>query len=343
MIRVLRKASGRVMSGLGITRLSHRIGNKKAVILAYHRVLDRKPNFDFDASNVSASPNNFNEQMKYLSEKYKVISFDEFVEHHKNNKPLPRNSVIITFDDGYKDSYLFAYPILKKLGLPATIYLTTGHVGKDRLLWWDSLAYMINRTKQESLELKGLGKIKLNNKANALKVIKSKLKSMYEKDKKLALKSISTVLNVDPPKQKMFLNWDEVREMSKHNISFGAHTENHPIMTNITHKEAEKEIISSKLTIEKKLGKKVRSFAYPNGHKSDFNEQIINILKKHGFESAVTYMPGTNSLKSDLFRIKRVFVRYDDDMIMFKNKLIGVDALLAKTYHSVRSMFGVKR
>jgi peptidoglycan/xylan/chitin deacetylase (PgdA/CDA1 family) len=289
---------------------------------------------------VSASVKNFNDQMAYLAERYNVISLDEFVDSCKKIKPLPKNSVIITFDDGYKDNYDFAYPALKKYRLPATIFLTTGAIEKQDYLWWEKLAYALSVINSDSIEIKPLVLFSLKNRNAALKKIVQRLKRCNDDEKNAVINKLLLSLKVSLPKRRIYLNWDEIKKMTKNKVSFGAHTVNHPILTRIPLKQAEKEIRDSRRLIEQKINKKVNSFSYPNGREHDFNDRIIGLLKKEGFSCAVTYIPGWNRPESDLFRLKRVFVRHSDDLVMFKNKMIGADILPAKIYQFLRNLGG---
>ncbi|MGV8141241.1 MAG: polysaccharide deacetylase family protein [Candidatus Woesearchaeota archaeon] len=342
MEHFIRKWTANILYYTGLTCLCRSLGNRRVLILAYHRVLDVGRDFDYDRSNVSASVENFNNQMKLVSENYNVLSLDEFVEYVRDGKNFPKNSVIITFDDGYLDSYSNAYPILKKLDIPATIFLTANYIGSDKLFWWDALSYMIHNTKLKFFEIEGLGKISLEDRLEAFNRIKALLKGMDDNTKDKMLSELSKILGVKIPKGRMFLDWQQIKSMSKNKVSFGAHTCNHPILTNISLKDAKSEISSSKSIIEKHIGINVKSFAYPNGHKEDFNKKIMSILKDKNFECAVTYIPGWADKDSEMFALNRVFVRYDDDMIIFKNKLNGMDIFFGKMYYFFKSLRGKK-
>ena len=102
------------------------------------------------------------------------------------------------------------------------------------------------------------------------------------------------------------LSWDEIRVMSWHNISFGAHTVTHPILTRMPLAEAAEEIITSKKTIEKQLQTPIKLFAYPNGSCDDFNDSIKKVLRDAGFLCAVTTIWGTNIVHTDPFELKRI-------------------------------------
>lgn len=329
----LMKSARKTLSNTMIKFRLAKAFRSKALILAYHRVLDTNEDFDLDKSLISASVKNFKEQMKYLAKNYNVISLEEFLLTPKNN--LKENTVIITFDDGYGDFYKNAYPILKKNKLPATVFLTTGFVGKKHVFWWDEIAFMIKHTKKKRLELAGIGEINLGSE-KSLNKLKAHLKRVADAQKKIDLKRISEQLKVKFPKKQLSLNWTEVREMAKNNISFGAHTVNHPILSKISEKEQEQEILASKRDIEKKLNKRIETFCYPNGHKGDYTEGTIRIIKKAGFKAAVTYHPGWADKSDNDFEIPRIFVLQEDDLSLFKNKLEGADVIIGKVHRLLR-------
>ena len=106
-------------------------------ILMYHDINYGKGSF-------FVSPDNFNKQMEYIKKHgYEVITLDELVTSIKNKKSLGRNKVVITFDDGYKDNFKYAYPVLKKFGFPATIFIITGFVDNNpAFLKWEEVAVM---------------------------------------------------------------------------------------------------------------------------------------------------------------------------------------------------------
>lgn len=124
---------------------------EKAVpILMYHKV---SPNFF--KSNLRVNPEEFEKQIKYLKEQgFSSLSFEDFILWRKEEGPLPKKPVIITFDDGYEDNYLYAYPVLKKYGFSATIFLIVGKLDKEirwerekrrpnsKLLSWDKIKEM---------------------------------------------------------------------------------------------------------------------------------------------------------------------------------------------------------
>jgi len=110
---------------------------KNIRILAYHKVNDS------GTGALDVPVKNFEQQMEYLKiHRYNVISLDELVEKLRNKKMVKEKSVVLTFDDGHRDNYTFAYPVLKKYNFPATIFLTTSYIGSKDFLSWEQIGEM---------------------------------------------------------------------------------------------------------------------------------------------------------------------------------------------------------
>jgi len=113
--------------------------NYEVPILMYHR-------FGYGQNTLSVTPENFKRQMAYLKDNcYDVISLDELVEGIRSRKKFSRKAVVITIDDGYKDNFVYAYPVLKKYRFPATIFIITSHAGaRDDFMKWEEIKLMAN-------------------------------------------------------------------------------------------------------------------------------------------------------------------------------------------------------
>lgn len=304
--------------------------NNEIIILMYHRVCDIN-NHDLD-NDAIVTTQNFDEQMEYISRNYKVISFDTFIKYYENNKKLPKNSIIITFDDGYKDCYLYAYPILKKYNAPAIFFLTTDYINSDKLFWWDKIAYIINNTDMKSLSINGFGTFSLEDsvkKEKTKREIFRKLKSLDTDSMKNILNQIENELKVKisyKESNNLYLTWKEIKEMGVNGMDFGAHTCSHSILTKIPLEKVQIEAMKSKSIIQENLSKEVIFFSYPNGTINDFDENIKNILKYNGYKASVTNIYGINDITDDvdLFSLKRIDVNSIIDINLFKLRLTGL-------------------
>ena len=294
----------------------------QVAILTYHRVCPQNDTW----SNPPISPQVFEEQMDYFSRNYEIFSLAKLSQYVKMGKRLPEKVVTITFDDGYMDNYYYAYPILNKYHIPATIFLTTGHMEQDKPFWWDRVGFIIQYTGMSHLNFEELGDYSLrsnNDRSIVQRIITAKLKQIPEDRKNSIIATLERIAGVYFPPglaKELVLSWDKIREMSNNGISFGAHTVNHPILTNMPLQQAQWEIIQSKKDIEQELGKEVDIFSYPNGC---FNSDIIKFVKESGFTCAVSVLPGKLIRLSDnIYTFSRIGAL--EDFKMFKVEICGL-------------------
>lgn len=266
------------------------ITHRQAAIIMYHRVDSAPPPWLSGA----IAPEDFAREIAYLCKVAEIVPLDWLVNQLYEGKSIPPRAVCLTFDDGYKDNYTFAYPILKKYNAPATIFLATGRIGNSPIFPLHKVRFAIWNTGVTRFEVEGLGGYHLNSPVSRLSVmekIQAHLLKLPEQEQNLTVERLLKVLHVNPPDNlggNLMLSWDEVLEMSQNGISFGAHTVAHPILTQLPIEEAREEISRSKTDIEEKLGKPCTLFAYPNG---DFNAEIVQLVRESDFIAAVTTVP----------------------------------------------------
>jgi peptidoglycan/xylan/chitin deacetylase (PgdA/CDA1 family) len=257
------------------------------------------------------NPVQFETQIKYICQTHRVISLDELAECIIKNRYLPDKSIIITFDDGYKDNYLKAFPILKKYGAPATIFLTTDYIDSGKLLWWDMIGYVVYNTRANCLEVDGFhySLMSPNERQITKDLLMWRATKLSEAERTHLIDKLISMSGVKIPPyigKELMLSWQDVKEMRGSNISFGAHTVTHPIMSKISSQQARNQIAQSKKTIEEKLNLPVTEFAYPNGQSGDFNTDTIRLLKESGLRCAVTTIPKLISPKTDQYELGRI-------------------------------------
>ena len=270
-------------------------------ILAYHRVLDDDPdNFPFDGDLISATTEDFRRQMDFARSNFNVVSFRDLEECERAERPWPERALLVTFDDGYRDNYTQAFPILKEFGLPATIFLVTGHIGRAEILWWDLIAYCLQHTQLRAAALPEVSSAPLplstrEERRDAIRQTLDWIKLATEEIKRDFLSRLPGELGVSPPGnvESMHLNWDEVGEMARRGIEFGGHTVTHPILSQVSEARIEEEVRQSKRDIEERLGTKVFAFAYPVGEESSYGEAARRAVANAGYNFAVSYREGT--------------------------------------------------
>ena len=277
------------------------------VVFLYHRV-----NPDEDRLFPAVSVKVFEEQMRYFARNFKVLSLADIIcriQHGDGVEPL---TMAITFDDGYRDNYTFAHPILKKYRLPATLFVATGFIGNDLLMWNDRLAWAVKNTEQKTIICQvGSRELTLSlenqeHKVASLNVLLEEIKLCPEDEKKEILTNIVAMLrNKKQEPSRLMLNWLELRTLAGEGWDVGSHTVNHLILTRVESSRAAEELRVSKDVIERELQRPVGLCAFPNGKRSDFSANIKGIAKKFGYQGAATTLRGINGRDLDLFELRR--------------------------------------
>lgn len=334
----LKNAGAAVLQSLGLPRLLRLLNRHKVAVLMYHGVVrdDETPLPPW-----MLPEREFRWQMEYLARHYRVLPLAQVVERLLAGRPLPPYSLVLTFDDGFRNNYTIAYPILRELGLPATIFLVTGYLDSDQALWPDVLFQAIHRTPVEVLDLADLGdgvhslKTLADRRSSFLAVVEH-LKTLPVDEKNRRLEEITRRLKFDLDQFSnredapfALLRQQEIRRMAQEGlVSFGVHTDTHEILTRFPLAAAQREIRISKRKLETLLGEPARFFAYPNGTPADFNDALKQELKQQGFTCAFASGGGLINSRFDPFALARIGVGPDLNDAYFQLKLSGsVEAL----------------
>jgi peptidoglycan/xylan/chitin deacetylase (PgdA/CDA1 family) len=300
------RAAGRGLRIAVSARALDRIqgGKPRLQILVYHRVLPDEDPFAMSAVTCAS----FARQMALLRSRFHPLSLSEAADRLEAGDLRP-GSVCVTFDDGYADNCRHAWPILRKYGIPATIYLATGLIGTGVVSWYDGVLALMRSSRTERLDYEpaGLRDVPIAQAglraAAAFKLLEW-LKRFPPAERDAHIAALTLVLG-QADAEKAMLDWDQVRSMHVGGISFGAHTVTHPILSLIGAREAEAEIAASRDAIQERLQAPVRHFAYPNGKREDYNSGTVEILGRLGFRTAVTTEQGVNDADTDRLQWKR--------------------------------------
>ena len=268
------------------------------VCIYYHRVAE----LDSDPWKMAVTPQEFEWHLKYLKENYNVVKFDY------DWTQVTNGSVVLTFDDGYYDFYLNAYPLLQKYEIPATVFVSTANIGTKREFWWDRLErilwhsakipdqikvsddYISCRTDEEIKE--------------SLSEIRIRLKEDYTHEMRWEF--------LDELEQKCAgtremriedrtMNEEELREISESDfVTVGAHTMTHPALALQKPDICRKEIVGSGKQLEKIINKKVDMFSYPFGN---YDGRTANMVREAGYLRSRTITPGIITGKTDPMEI----------------------------------------
>lgn len=278
-------------------------------ILTFHRVLPIELKDQYFIPNLVVTPEDLFDILSYCKKHYQCGSIKETM-HYWNESNKPKKPLLaITFDDGQKDNHEYALPVLEKVGLKATFFISTNHINESSLIWHDVISFLVgNNFDVKSMDTVGfinnildIDLSRCDSGVSAVKIVLSKLKELPERDR---LKVIDMARRETGPFPEWagMMTWGNVREISEFGHEIGSHTLSHPILSQCSDQQLEREISMSKTILEDRLNVKVETLCYPNG---DFDNRVINAAKNFGYKRAVTTRLKMNKIGDPIFSLGR--------------------------------------
>ncbi len=286
-------------------------------VLTYHRVADPGQCSNLDDSLISATPVQFAQQLDWLVRDFDIVSLADVLAAMTGGPQLPRRPVLITFDDAYQDFAAHAWPALRRVGAPAALFVPTGYPDQQRAFWWDRVfEATVGSTRLTSLPSPwtALPLESLPQRWRALASIKQALKLLPHQEMLSRVEELCELAGV-APEQSAVLSWEQLRELAAAGVELAPHTHTHPLLTRVDPDAARDEIRKSYETLDLRIGKVSRAFAYPAGF---FDPQVIDLVREEGFVAAFTTLRGLNSLGSDdPLRLRRINIgRHTSDALI---------------------------
>ena len=322
-------------SGLlgGLTRLRAQLV-RDLRILAYHRVLTLADEdaFGFDADLVSASEAQFRAQMQLLARRFQPIRFADLIAAMDGGPSLPARAVIVTFDDGYDDNYTRAWPILRETGVPATFFVSTGHIDSGIVYAYDWLVHMILRTTAARLVI---AEIDVDLPIPARPVDRRALAAMLldrlkwrTADEQSAiitrLEQAWAMPRAEGHADCRPMTWDQLREMRASGMEIGSHGVWHNMLAKLPREAMREEIAGSKRTLDRELGGSVEVISYPVGGIDAYDAEVLQAARDAGYRIGCSYASGTHRMPlSSPFELKRLPVERHMDEAWFA-ALVGL-------------------
>jgi peptidoglycan/xylan/chitin deacetylase (PgdA/CDA1 family) len=289
-------------------------------ILIFHRVVPTHDPLRPDEPTVEE----FDWQMRLLREYFSPLPLTEAVERLLAGD-LPANAICVTFDDGYSDNETCAMPILRKYGVPATVFVSTGFLNGGRM-WNDTIIEMLRHHDQPELDLRdiGLGCYRVSSNTLRLGAIASIIQEIRHLHPEVRGKLTAEIEKQgrELPNDLMMTD-DQVCSLAKNGVSVGAHTVTHPILASIGIEAARQEILGSKTYLENLVQAPVDAFAYPNGRpEKDYRAEHRELVSELGFKTAVSTHWGVGVPQSDRLQLPR-FTPWDRQEMKFAVRLLA--------------------
>jgi peptidoglycan/xylan/chitin deacetylase (PgdA/CDA1 family) len=279
-------------------------------VLAYHRVmpLPDPDTYEFDMELISTPPDEFRDQMMRLKKHFRPIRLTDVVAALDAGEALPPDSVAVTFDDGYDDNYRIAAPILDELGVPATFFVSTGHIDSGQPYLYDWLVHMILLTKAPRLVLPELGIDVVLPPERALRRriagnVLLRMKWLDAHGQSAMTERLEVEWNMPSAGARPIdcrpMTWDQAREMEAAGLEFGSHGVHHRMLARLPVEEMEAEVLASKRTLDRELRNPAVLMSYPVGGDRAYNDAVIAATRNAGFQLACSYICGTNPEPSE--------------------------------------------
>lgn len=327
---VNQEAESDVLDRIGVLRVARLLTRASPKILMYHR---------FAAHNEpwAIGRDAFEKQLSYLRKHYNLMTISELARRAKAGI-LDANSAAITVDDCYQDFYAHAWPLLKRHGVPATVYAVSGFVSRRTWLWPDVIRYILGKTSRVDAEVHfshksfRLSMTDVDRREMSWNVLADECLLLENEERIQLIRELAIQLNVKVPELPVggfqAMTWSQLKEIDRGGSEVGSHTVNHPRLTSLTLDRARIEIQESKLEIEHEVGSEVTAFCYPNGTAKDYNEHIKSIVLQCGYENATTSVKPAG-FKLDLFEIGRIGA--EPSLRRFRRSVSGLTQLAAIT------------
>jgi peptidoglycan/xylan/chitin deacetylase (PgdA/CDA1 family) len=308
------------------------VGGRRVLILSYHRVVG---DFALEATRsmptLNIAQKTFKKQLETLAEDYDVVPLDRALEVLEGKARAARDVAVITFDDGYRDVYEHAFPVMREMKVPGIVYVPSAFTGTNRRIAHDRLWSALVRMKDRNLGPVSVGvsgqfESMLIDAWEGTDTPNKVLENVISNNPSPVLYELAAALEDrlglsgnDAPAGQLPMSWEMLREMASHGIETGAHTADHTVLTNQPLDEARREIAQCKAALEKGVGRPVRHFAYCNGW---YSAGVAQALKAEGFVSAATTEDLPNLPGVDPFALKR--------KVLWENSSAGILGVYSK-------------
>jgi peptidoglycan/xylan/chitin deacetylase (PgdA/CDA1 family) len=320
IINALKLLIAYVLCFAGLLPLLLRVFIKKGIYIFNYHSFNTFTNDYHESGSLfdSRYEKNFKKQLEFYIKYFRKIQVDGLSSFNSNKKCF-----FLTFDDGYRDNYVIAFPLLKKYSVPAIFFISTGVIGTSSILWYDQVRLfyegMMGRAKSSAIRIK--------------KQSKRKLDELKESDHENFLRDLKEISNKISVPSRLMMNWEEIKELHDYGFVIAPHTNNHFVLSKLDKTAQEAEIRKSIEIISSRLNcPPAKDFCLPDGKIGSFNGLTIELLKENGIKNVYLTDLGINrkaSLQSnkELYLLKRIGINPSDAVPLIMLKILRANLI----------------
>lgn len=296
----------------------------RVAILTYHRVDHPRSRPDLYPGLISCTPEEFERQLGYLAHRANVVSIDDLLGALRGTFGLPNRAVLITFDDAYADFAEHAWPVLRRLGLPATLFVPTAFPGDaSATFWWDRLYAALTMTRRRTSLETPFGPLALasqeDRQAGFLR-LRDGLKAMAHGQAMAVVDRIVNELDVSPARP-AHLDWSALERLAAEGVRLAPHSRSHALLDRLAADALPGEIGGSVADLAARVREPAPVFAFPSG---SHDATVVAAVAAAGLEAALTTRRGVNDLhRTERFRLRRINVGQRTDRTILAAQLLS--------------------
>src|SRR5260370_12400556 len=283
LIRSKKELLASAVVHLGLLKFVSKLESNSLVILDYNRIRPDTAGDEamFDEGVWGPTQLSFDHQVKWLKENFDVVSEGEILEAIRGRSKYKHRCVAITFDDGYRDNYTLALPVLKGNSVPAIFFVCPGLIDSGRLGWWDLISYLVKKSRKPFGTIDGKT-LPLGPQASAtIEMLQSWMKLRRSSEMEELIEKLSEACEVSLPDPELqasqFMTWEHIRDAAQGGVAIGSHTHPHPVLTTIDEETQRREMSESKSILEQRFGTGIRTIAYTVGRYSSLSAATMRI------------------------------------------------------------------
>ena len=270
-------------------------------VLNYHRIGEAEAT-PWDPGVFSATAEQFDEQLTYVRKYFTPVTLDEAVAFARGEDRTGRGTrILITFDDGYIDNFESAFPILRSHGMQGVFYLPSSMIGSTAIPWWDAIAYMVKRARRRTFQLHYPAALAVDLDRHGIETSLREILTLYKRpdmtDSDRFIAALSEAAGEKSPAEngeRLFLDWDQARQMVAGGMAAGAHTHTHRLLGRLTAGEQVFELTEGRRQLRERLGVEADTIAYPVGRRDSFTAETERLAEECGYRAAFSFYGGLN-------------------------------------------------
>jgi peptidoglycan/xylan/chitin deacetylase (PgdA/CDA1 family) len=287
---------------------------RKTFVLMYHRVLPAGAD-TFSADSICVTPDAFARQMAFLRRHFRILSIADLADHLESGRELPSGSCVVTFDDGWRDNFEHALPILREQQVPAVIFVATDFIGGNDCFWQERLSRLLfvglrrddgARTLVETIVKRpGLSTCADPEQRRLIREAVDRLKSLPPAEiDALETRVREAVGTAASPGEDRFMDWRQVADLVKGSrVNVGSHGCSHTPLTKLSPERAALELEAAGRLVADAVGVPTASIGYPNGN---YDDVVVRLTRAAGYRLGFTTDKGLVGDVRDPFKLPRI-------------------------------------